>query len=356
MYECLYGFTPFACDDRHQTKLKILQHKRNLTFPERVPPFAPSAEAVDLILQILVEKERRICSKQYQLNDYTRKIVGGKVVKFDADKTSRTYDGYFVYPNDAGDIKRHAFFRDVDWATVHLQQPPYLPRVNHWEDTKYFQEDEPVSDITSTSTFAEGNDETIEAVDEHAGLTLPPSVAHPSSNVSQHHHEDQNIVPSLAINLPCKDSAALVRGLNPPDSLADMKNPLLMPPGKIMSSVEETKSFGRENTCQVDGPNEYLPAGCMKPDTKQKDRRRPRDIILRDISTGREAMKIRKASAFLGYDYRQPTMVRDIVERVLSEDLETAKAKAEWETSDVEDDLAFEKRVFVGAGGHVSPP
>ncbi|KAK6367293.1 hypothetical protein LTS17_010218 [Exophiala oligosperma] len=329
---------------------------KELSFPERAPPFAPSAEAADLILQLLVEKERRLCSKQYQINDYTRRIIGGKVVKFEADKTSRTYDGYFVYANDAGEIKRHPFFRDVDWATVHLRRPPYIPRVNHWEDTRYFQEDEPVSDIDSTSTFAEGNDEFIQALDEHVGLTLLPTAAHPSPNVSQHHHEDQNIVPSLALNMPQKDGARPIPGLARPDSLADMKNPLLVPLETTMAGLDENKSLGRDNTYQVDGPNEYLRAGCTKPDTRQKDRRRPRDIILRDTSTDREAMRIRKASAFLGYDYRQPTMVKDIVDQVLLEDLEIANAKPEWDTSDVEDrDLAFEKGLLVGAADHISP-
>jgi serine/threonine protein kinase len=114
MYECLYGYTPFACEDRHQTKLKILQHKKSLVFPspEGIPE--PSIEALDFMMSILVEKEKRLCSRQYEFNDYSRKIHNGRVVRCVAEKAHRDYNGYFVYPGDAEDIKRHAFFRHVD--------------------------------------------------------------------------------------------------------------------------------------------------------------------------------------------------------------------------------------------------
>src|ERR1700710_2167615 len=153
MYECLYGYTPFACDDRHQTKLKILQHKKTLVFPQPQDPPEPSIEALDLMMSILVEKEKRLCSRQYELNDYSRKIQGGRVIRYNADKNHRDYQGRFVWASDAEDIKRHAFFREVNWDTMHLRRPPYVPRVKSWDDTKYFQEEEPISDIDTATTM-----------------------------------------------------------------------------------------------------------------------------------------------------------------------------------------------------------
>lgn len=104
MYECLYGmvspqkaqydiklqsrvmcsqrsalgFTPFACEDRQKTKLKILKHKETLHFPNEVlePSNRPSFEALDVMKRMLVEKEYRLCSRRYELNDYTRKTFG----------------------------------------------------------------------------------------------------------------------------------------------------------------------------------------------------------------------------------------------------------------------------------------
>lgn len=72
------GFTPFACDDRHKTKLKILKHSETLHIPDELfePSKRLSIEATDVLRRILVEKEYRLCSRRYELNDYTRKTFG----------------------------------------------------------------------------------------------------------------------------------------------------------------------------------------------------------------------------------------------------------------------------------------
>lgn len=357
MFECLYGFTPFACDDRQQTKLKILHHRKTLTFPEGAAPVEPSIEAIDLMMQLLVEKERRLCSRQYQVNDYERKIIGGRVVKVSADKKSPHYEGYFVHAGDAEDIKRHPFLKDIDWDTIHLRRPPYPPNVKDWEDTTYFDEEDPISDIDSASTFDEDDEDAAATptVDGDVNLNVSPLLAQASSQISQHQHEDQNIVPSLAINMPRKGSATPVPGLSRADSMNDMRNPLLQPPDLPFSGVDERTSPAMDHAGHVDGPDEKAAAENIKPKGKDKDKKRPRDIILRDPSTGREALEIRKMSAFLGYDYRQPAMVKDIVEQVLAEDLEKTRLKDDWHASGPSDrDLAFEKRMFVEAGGHLS--
>lgn len=36
----------------------------------------PSPLALDMMKHLLVEKEGRLCSRQYELNDYTRKMFG----------------------------------------------------------------------------------------------------------------------------------------------------------------------------------------------------------------------------------------------------------------------------------------
>lgn len=73
----LIGFTPFACEDRHNTKLKILKHNKTLRFPEpHESPQPVSLEAFDLMQKLLTEKEYRLCTRRYELNDYTRKFMG----------------------------------------------------------------------------------------------------------------------------------------------------------------------------------------------------------------------------------------------------------------------------------------
>ncbi|KAL2421594.1 Serine/threonine-protein kinase cbk1 [Exophiala dermatitidis] len=364
MYECLYGFTPFACEDRHQTKLKILQHKKTLAFPESEVNPVPSIEAMDLMMQLLVEKEKRLCSRQYELNDFTRKIVRGRVVRCVADKTHQNYQGYFVYSEDAEDIKRHAFFRDIDWDTIHLRRPPFVPRVRDWEDTKYFDEEEPVSDINTATTLDE---EVIRRDDENQktrGLSKdlsPPPAATTSSQVSHHQQEDQNIVPSTALKVPQQaDGPDPEIFLRAEDSMNDMRNPLLAPQNPAVPSklcVPSPGSPVADNGFQVDGPTERVSVPVIKAPPKRKEKKRPRDVILRDPVTGPEALEIRKASAFLGYDYRQPRTVQDIIEQVIAEELTSSRAKDNRYGLDQDDpDLSSEKRMFVEAGGHLSSP
>ena len=344
MYECLYGSTPFACDDRHQTKLKILQHKKTLVFPQPQGLPEPTIEALDLMVSILVEKEKRLCSRQYELNDYSRKMQGGKRVRCTADKTNRNYQGRFVWPGDAEDIKRHAFFREVDWDTMHLRRPPYVPRVKGWEDTKYFQEEEPISDIDTASTL----DEPVPAVGP--GIEMLTSEEQ-TTQVSQHRQEGQHIVPSIALKIPPYRDTAMLDGN--PGPANNMKNPLMRP---IANAAPSTGATLVETGGHVEGQPDTFPTENAKPKAKRKEPKRPRDIILRDPVAGPVALECRKLGAFLGYEYRHPTMARDIVDQVLAEDLAKTRFKDYRVQGRSQDpDLSFERQVFIGSGGHMSP-
>lgn len=80
--KCLYGYTPFVCDNRQDTKMRILRYRQYLDFPEKVKYKRNgkeryrviSDEAIHLIKQLLREKEGRLSSKKYILNDYTNKL------------------------------------------------------------------------------------------------------------------------------------------------------------------------------------------------------------------------------------------------------------------------------------------
>lgn len=342
MYECLYGYTPFACDDRHQTKLKILQHKKTLVFPQPDAVPEPSIEALDLMMSLLVEKEKRLCSRQYESNDYSRKIHGGRVVRCIADKNHQKYRGFFVYAGDAEDIKRHSFFRDIDWDTLHLRRPPYIPRVRGWDDTKYFQEEEPISDIDTATTV----DETTPAVG--AGITVQHS-QEKASQVSQHHQEAQNIVPSTSLKPPCDNSAM-------PDG--DLGGGSGSQSRLIPARQNETPMTGGTlvgTRGHMDAQADTVATENVKMKAKKREKKRPRDIILRDPVAGPAALETRKRGAFLGYEYRQPVLVKDIVEHVVSEDVARTRSKDHLQGGDGQDrDLAFETRVLLDAAAQMS--
>lgn len=240
----MYGYTPFVRENRQDTKLKILvscpasidpdytdstqNHFSTLRFPqEKETDTYVTHKAMDLINKILKEKEQRLCSKKYMLNDYQHsKRIPGQLVATVANKHSRDYQGHFVYPDDATDIKAHPFFRDIQWDRLHLLKPPFVPKVKSWEDTKYFEEDEPVSDVEESSDDSSAK---------------------------------ENIEPQTLDNL--KDDKEKAK------------------------DVDGAKSKGKKG---------------------KKEKRRPRDLILRDKQVGKKVLELRKRGAFLGYTYRRP--------------------------------------------------
>ncbi|KAI9823572.1 MAG: hypothetical protein M1832_002353 [Thelocarpon impressellum] len=152
MYECLFGYTPFCMENRQETKLKILHHPMSLTFPSDVKV---SHKAVDLIENILREKEIRLCSKKYSVNDFKLSPrEQGQLLAIRADKTAPGYHGRYVYADDAGDLKKHPFFRGINWERQHESRPPFVPKVKNVEDTRYFDEDEAVSDVDDASSYS----------------------------------------------------------------------------------------------------------------------------------------------------------------------------------------------------------
>jgi serine/threonine protein kinase len=179
LYECLYGYTPFVCDNRQDTKLRILQFRNHLDFPENVMYKRNGKErcriisdkAVHLIKQLLREKEGRLSSKKYILNDYTKQVtsVHGMDIYISANKSSKDYAGNYVYADDADELKRHIFFEKVDWKNLHLIKPPFVPNITNWEDTKYFDEAEAISAVDSDSSEQSDQDITINDPDGKNG-------------------------------------------------------------------------------------------------------------------------------------------------------------------------------------------
>ncbi|KAJ5513572.1 hypothetical protein N7463_003124 [Penicillium fimorum] len=242
LYECLYGFTPFACENRHDTKIKILQHSRTLRFPrEKSTDKLVSQDAMDLIVRILQEREYRLCSPKYQAND----ILNGRPLStqmlYSMDPRYRNIASYYVYSNDAADIKIHPFFRGIRWQDLHMCQPPMIPRVRSWEDTRYFDDWKLPGDVAEN---AAGTD--LEDADQ----------------------EPDEIVPGNQEISPVKDA-------DPP-------------------VVETTPSAAQEQAKDAE---------------KKKEKKRPRDKILRDKQMSKTVLDIRKKGAFLGYTYRRPNDV-----------------------------------------------
>jgi serine/threonine protein kinase len=247
LYECLYGCTPFFCDNRQATKARILDHKRYLKFPpeqryarpniDRVPLMPVSRNAMDLMIRLLSDKENRLSARRYKENDV---ILQQRALRT-RHMRNLNCTGQIVYPNDDEDIKNHPFFRNIQWSTLHLTHPPFVPRVHDGQPiTKYFDEEAEImsaSDHLDSSSYA---NEAVKAFETHADAPATPAGYFQCTHV------------------------------RPQPGLGSISHP-----------------FERIRR-------------------RRKEKKRPRDKLLRDLEVGKTVLEIRKKGAFMGYTYRRP--------------------------------------------------
>lgn len=207
--------------------------------------------AKDLINSLLQEKQHRLCSKSYSLNDFRdRPQPNGHITDTRGEKPPRDYQGHHVYPDDAVDIKAHPFFRGLSWDTIHLSQPPFVPDVRSQADTKYFDED-PISDVDDGSS----EPDSLEGGDSLDDSNLEPHPARKSSVSASTKYDGEDYMNNRPM-------------------------------------------------AQFGGDGSYVAADKT---TRPKEKQRPRDRVLRDKKFGRKVLELRKRGAFLGYAYQRPT-------------------------------------------------
>ena len=184
------------------------------------------------------------------------KYVPDHIVAEFSDTQVWDYRSHHVYPDDAIDIKNHQFFHGIAWDRLHLSRPPFIPDVKSRDDTKYFDED-PISDVDDASSCYSAQGDPIPLAAEDTNLTSVTSV---------------DTMQGLHL-LSLTDS-----GRHTP--LEKMVVP------KYCANGEDVLG---------EGPK------------KAKERKRPRDRVLRDKDVGRKVLELRKKGAFLGYTYRRHT-------------------------------------------------
>ena len=150
-----------------------------------------------------------------------------------------------MYPDDAVDIKTHSFFDRIVWDRHHLTRPPFVPVVESRDDTKYFDEEDPVSDVDDATS---------------QGL-------------------EQDALACELTKTAGKHAARQLDGAN----------------GRFHTNTEAI----------IKEVSMLRPAGKR---AKDKAKKRPRDKILRDRDVGRKALNLRKKGAFIGYTYRRPKL------------------------------------------------
>ena len=99
-FEMLVGYAPFCSKETTEVCYKVLNWKDFLNIPKKVKL---SEEAKDLIYKLINNSDDRL----------------GK--------------------NGSEEIKRHPFFKDVNWNNIRKSKAPFIPQLKNEYDTKYFE-------------------------------------------------------------------------------------------------------------------------------------------------------------------------------------------------------------------------
>jgi len=98
LFECVVGYPPFYADTPMNTVKRIVNYQKTLRIPKEANL---SKQAKDLIFRL-------ICTPKNRLN-YSK-------------------------------LKRHGWFKRVPWHNLQAMKPPWIPRTDRDDDTRYFEE------------------------------------------------------------------------------------------------------------------------------------------------------------------------------------------------------------------------
>ena len=221
------------------------------------------------------DKETRLSSGRYRHNDIEIRRNANLRHRSSEHLTFQDFLGHFVFPDDGHEIKRHAFFRGIDWEHLHLMRPPEVPKVKDNLDTKYFDQEPTVSDMgESSGSMSEEELAAQEAFER---------------KVLEAYHE------SARVQLGTQHGGGFDGQQN--------GDPMLFG-GEDKGATEQAFIAAAYDVLKEEGEVKL----------KSKGKKRPRDRILRDKAVGKEALELRKRGAFLGYTYRRPQNILTEIE------------------------------------------
>lgn len=224
-----------------QLLTKGQNHKKMLKMPIR--PYI-SDKGQDLLRRLICEKQTRLCSRRYQMID--RGQIGTRQMEHICP---------YVFPDDAEDIKSHRWFKNVPWDQLHTMTPPFIPQLHGPDDTRYFEEAGSIDDMSDS---------------ESTGVPSPEKVR---SVLQDFRPGFQDLAYQLVAE--------------PYDTV------------KLRGLQRRIQSAPRTTSLEKDLLKHFVEL------YGHKERKRPRDRILRDKAAKAVAMDVRKRTAFMGYTWRR---------------------------------------------------
>ena len=229
--------------------------------------------------------------------------------------------GCYVFPNDAEDIKAHKWFKGVPWSRLHEISPPFVPNIQSSDDTHYFMDEDEVSDWGDSKTSEPSVEELefLPPTDTCAGRFVVPAFLPPAENNAGRGNCIDNYLGATsslqfsnvpgAFALPSPDAKLNIKEEAAKAALFGFH---LNIQKWALQVIESPYDFARLRT--LDGYIESFVGLSTTERTLLKqfirafgrrDRKRPRDRLLRDPVTKRTVLEIRKRTAFLGYTWKR---------------------------------------------------
>ena len=177
-FEMLVGYAPFCSKETSEVCFKVLNWKDYLKIPKKVKL---SEEAKDLIFKMINNSDERLGKKGPE------------------------------------EIKKHPFFKGVDWNNIRNSKAPFVPELKNEYDTKYFEKFEEIEAFYPNKTknkfkrkdveylgydFNKDNFENdLKAEYEHAMNTINNELKKQKKNLKENNkHNDENIDINIKFN------------------------------------------------------------------------------------------------------------------------------------------------------------
>lgn len=277
-----------------------------------------------LIASLIQDKENRLCSKRYHFQDLvsasstTSAMVGtgaGSSAQPGPRSTSqkrqsrgpRDFAGHYVFPYDAEDIKAHKWFRGVPWDCLHELRPPHVPELHAVDDTRYFDEEDEISDWSES--------EASEFEQQHVGAggnggAEPGAITGGSILLARRpQRTSPRNIPEGGVAIPSKPRSPQEKGEEARRALRGLHRTV-----QKWAMAAIATPYDSTRLLDLDAQIEGLPGLALVERNLlrqfirafgRKDRKRPRDRLLRDRNARGVVMEVRKRTAFLGYTWRR---------------------------------------------------
>ncbi|PLW11074.1 hypothetical protein PCANC_22965 [Puccinia coronata f. sp. avenae] len=130
LFEMIYGYPPFSSRSRQITRTKIMQWKSYLQFPTS-PRI--SQQGAHFIQSLLCDRKDRLGSsvRPAVAQRNNQRNPASKWLNFEAN----------IQREGADELKAHPWFNEINFKTIHLEKPPFIPKLQSETDTRYFEDD-----------------------------------------------------------------------------------------------------------------------------------------------------------------------------------------------------------------------